>query len=364
MPAFATQTEMLLQIIAICGELPVSAIHRLPMTANYRYKVIAALKRKRWIRQYSKDGIRAYRLTAAGKSFLFAQNPERFSVFLDSGHETNMYRSQLTRRLRLHAAAQVYITMINAGFSTFADEKLPLFHRESDEQLPFRAAIAYYNSYEMKSLGVEAAKVRGSRATGILLGPDKVLLVYNTGQAMMKWEGQTEIRLYALIESKLCRENNVYEDYELGGLMLGDSMDMAYQLLTSTGGYKHSSFQLNGSFSRFYYCPNTPQGEKQLQCTLNPDIIKELQTLLLSDLLPPLPGSAIEQDAVDAQGRPVLLALDFDMARIKRYHDALEMFQVQGHIFCFDFQAPVLERYIDAIIESISLEKVARRYLS
>ena len=73
----------------------------------------------------------------------------------------------------------------------------------------------------------------------------------------------------------------------------------------------------------------------------------------------------MEQDAVDAQGRPVLLALDFDMARIKRYHDACEMFGVQGHLFCFDFQAAVLEKYMASahgVIESVNLDKVIRRY--
>lgn len=61
----------------------------------------------------------------------------------------------------------------------------------------------------------------------------------------------------------------------------------------------------------------------------------------------------------------MLLALDFDMARIKRYHDACEMFQIQGHLCCYDFQAAVLEKYMagtHAVIESVSLEKVIRRY--
>lgn len=361
MPVFDSKSDMLLQLIALCGELPITEIQRLPMTTAYRYKVVGALRQQRWIRQYVKDGIRAYRLTAAGRNHLLHQNPERFAFLKDAGLEVNMYRSQITRRLRLHAAAQVYTTMILAGFSIFADEKNLLFQYRQDAG----NRIAYYNSSETKDLGIEAIKVRSSRATGVLLGPDKVLLVYNTGHALMKWEQQTELRLYALLESKLCRENSIYVDGDLGGLMLGDSMDMAYELLTSTGGDKHNRFQLRDTFPRFYYCPNTAQGINQLRCTLRPDVMADLHTLLLSDLLPPAPDAIMEQDALDAQGRPVLLALDFDMARIKRYHDACEMFQVQGHLFCFDFQAAVLEKYMTSthgIIESVNLEKVIRRY--
>lgn len=361
MPVFASKIEMLLQLIALCGELPSTEIRRLPMTTDYRYKMLEILQQRRWIRQYVKDGIRAYRLTSAGKNYLLQQNPERFAFLEDAGLEVNMYRSQITRRLRLHTAAQVYTTMILAGFSTFADEKPLLFQYRQDAG----NRIAYYNSSETKDLGIEAIKVRSSRATGVLLGPGKVLLVYNTGQTLMKWESQTELRLYALLESKLCRENSVYADGDLGGLMLGHSMDMAYELLTSTGGYKRNGFQLRDTFPRFYYCPNTAQGVLQLRCTLRPDVMADLRALLLSDLMPPAPDTVMEQDAVDAQGRPVLLALDFDMARIKRYHDACEMFGIQGHLFCFDFQTAVLERYMahtHAVVESVSLEKVTRRY--
>lgn len=362
MPIFDSKAEMLLQLIALCGELPITEIRRLPMTTAYRYKVVGALRQQRWIRQYAKDGIRAYRLTAAGRNHLLHQNPKRFAFLEDAGLEVNMYRSQITRRLRLHAAAQVYTTMILAGFSMFADEKPLLFQIQPD--VDYRR-IAYYNSCETKDLGIEAIKVRSSRATGVLLGSDKVLLVYNTGHALMKWEQQSELRLYALLESKLCRENSVYTDGDLGGLMLGNSMDMAYELLTSTGGDKRNSFQLRDTFPRFYYCPNTAQGILQLRCTLRPDVMADLRTLLLSDFLPPAPDAVMEQDAVDAQGRPVLLALDFDMARIKRYHDACEMFGIQGHLFCFDFQAAVLEEYMahtHVVVESVGLEKVIRRY--
>ena len=292
---------------------------------------------------------------------MLQQNPERFAFLKDTGLEVNMYRSQINRRLRLHTAAQVYTTMILAGFSIFADEKTLLFQYRQDAG----NRIAYYNSSETKDLGIEGIKVRSSRATGVLLGPGRILLVYNTGQTLMKWESQTELRLYALIESKLCRENSVYEDDDLGGLMLGNSMDMAYELLTNSGRNKRNSFQLRDTFPRFYYCPSTTQGIQQLRCTLRPDVMADLRALLLSDLLPPAPDAIMEQDAVDAQGRPVLLALDFDMARIKRYHDACEMFQIQGHLCCYDFQAAVLEKYMagtHAVIESVSLEKVIRRY--
>lgn len=132
MPVFDSKSDMLLQLIALCGELPITEIRRLPMTTAYQYKVVGALRQQRWIRQYVKDDIRAYRLTAAGRNHLLQQNPERFAFLKDAGLEVNMYRSQINRRLRLHTAAQVYTTMILAGFSIFADEKTLLFQYRQD----------------------------------------------------------------------------------------------------------------------------------------------------------------------------------------------------------------------------------------
>ena len=72
----------------------------------------------------------------------------------------------------------------------------------------------------------------------------------------------------------------------------------------------------------------------------------------------------MEHDALDAEGRPVLLALDFDLPRLRRFRSAMELFSYTGRIFCFDFQAPVLQAYMGGLadVQPVSLEKAMKEF--
>ena len=200
---------------------------------------------------------------------------------------------------------------------------------------------------------------------GILFDDERIYLTYNTGNAVMKWETRAELRLLSLVESRFCRNpaRAWYSDKNVIGLMLGDSMDTALLLLGSTGGYKRSGYRTDTGFARFWFCPHTPEGERQLQILTSP-IYAQLCRLLLSDLRTGVPPVSIDCDALDTEGRPVLLSLCFDIPRIKRFRDALELFGYTGRIVCFDFQAPVLQIYMGGLadIQPVSLEKVVKEF--
>ena len=73
-------------------------------------------------------------------------------------------------------------------------------------------------------------------------------------------------------------------------------MDTAYQLLTSTGGYKKSLFVADTSYEHFHYLPNTPEGETLLKLLVRPRLMKQLDQLLLSDLGSRQPDLPIDHD--------------------------------------------------------------------
>ena len=54
-------------------------------------------------------------------------NPVRFSFYLTGNTGTNQPRSVITRRLRLHRLAEVYVNMLNAGVVVYRDEKPAVF---------------------------------------------------------------------------------------------------------------------------------------------------------------------------------------------------------------------------------------------
>jgi len=225
---------------------------------------------------------------------------------------------------------------------------------------------AFYFSREMKSVGEEHLKIRSSRASGILLTENELLLVYNTGANLMKWEYQTELRCKVLMTTRFCQDaaTMLYPGGQARALMLGADMEMALTLLNSTGGHKRQFFRLDGTFERFYFAPNTPEGETQVKILCSSEIREELRQLLLSDLQPPQPGLRVEHDALRDDGVPVLLAYEFDMEHLRRFRDSLQMFGDFGLVVCFDFQQAVLEEYLVGLAEfqAVSLEKVRRRF--
>ena len=152
---------------------------------------------------------------------------------------------------------------------------------------------------------------------------------------------------------------------QIRAIMTGTDMEMAFRLFTSTGGYKKSLFMLDTSFEHFHYLPNTPEGEVLLKLLVHPEIMEKLDNLLLSDLGCRSDSIPLEHDATDASGNPILLAYDFDMQRINRFNTGLNVYGRSGNLICFDFQIPVLKKYLSATIHfsSIDLCKFKRGFL-
>ena len=158
---------------------------------------------------------------------------------------------------------------------------------------------------------------------GILMAPQCVYVLYNTGNGVLKWEYRTEVRLNAFLQHYL--QGYPYNGHpQIRAIMTGTDMEMAFRLFTSTGGYKKSLFMLDTSFEHFHYLPNTPgRGSAFENCWFTLRSWKTLDNLLLSDLGCRSDSIPLEHDATDASGNPILLAYDFDMQRINRFNTGL-----------------------------------------
>lgn len=217
-----------------------------------------------------------------------------------------------------------YVTMDNAGIGLFQDEKPKVFspqgyHGEATEY------PAFYSSREVKEMGIDATQVRSSRFAGVLLAPTGIFVTYNSGAALMKWRCKSEIRVKALMWSVLCQQRlaGQYRAEDVHGLVLGDSMELAYQMLTSTGGAKHDYFMLDGSYDHFYFLTNNHQGEVILALLCDPLKTAELNRILSQGLITGNAGRAIEQDAAERDGTPVLFGYFCDLPRIARFNTVI-----------------------------------------
>ena len=337
LPKKDTQAYRLLELVAVCGEFPAELIYRLAGGPSYKETVTWLLKKERLIRVYYRDKLRGYRLGRRAKAMLLSENPARFSFYLTGNVDTNLLKSEITRRMRLHRISEVYVTMQNAGVVTFRDEKPKVFSTDKPICGNLESA-AFYSSREVKELGIETVKIKGSRMTGVLLSSDHVFLTYNSGAYMTKWDYSVEQRAKVLMQIVLCRGSVSlgYAPDRICGLLFGDSLEPFYQILSSADSGARCFFLLDGNYEHFYYLTNDHIGEVMLKLLCNPDRRGELDRILFQDLYAGEPHGIIENDAVDENGDPVLFGYLLDIPRINRFCNALQLQERHGTLICFD----------------------------
>lgn len=158
-PPLDTAAGLLLTLTALSGEFPTALVSRLPGGDAYKMKVVKRLKRDKFLHTYCADGLRGFRLTAAAKKMLLAGWPEQFCPYFTGRVETNMLKSELTRRLRLHRMGEVLVTMHNADVSVFPWQKPIVFGPALPPDDTWIDWSAYYSSREVKEIGPQCDKI-------------------------------------------------------------------------------------------------------------------------------------------------------------------------------------------------------------
>ena len=336
---------------------------RLTSSKSYRKKVVTSLTHDKLLRIFSKDHLRGYRLGIRGKHLLRERAPERFQFYLSGRTDTNSLKSSPARRLRLHRIAQTYVTMLNAGAMIYRDEKPPVF--VPDGSSPCRIeAPAFYDSREMKELGLEMVKVHGSRMVGSLLTPSRTFAVFNGMDAVPTFDTQIEQRGKIMLQNIRCTRTGA--SYTPDGILLSDQWTVMTTLLEDAKTYKKERFLFGEGYEHFYFLTNDYHGETLLWLLCHPDVIGQLNAMLLQELQPPCRNAFIENDARTDAGAPILFCYLPDLPRLFRFLSALELLQMKGAILCFDFQADALQPLCGdkVVLQTIDFAEFERRFLT
>ena len=122
---------------------------------------------------------------------------------------------------------------------------------------------------------------------------------------------------------------------------------------------------LDDSFEHFHFVPSNAEGESLLKILMNPKMMAALNQLLLSDQESLQGDIPFEHDAIAPGGIPTLLAYQFDMQRICRFNKGLDVYGMSGNLICFDFQIPVLEKFMNKNVRfsGIDLSKFRKEFL-
>lgn len=361
-PPLDTAAGLLLTLTALSGELPTALLGRLPGGEAYKAKVVKRLKKDGLLRTYYADGLRGFRLTAAAKNLLLESWPDLFCSYLTGHAETNTLKVELPRRLRLHRMAEVLVTMHNTGVGVFPWQKAGVFEPTPPDGIRIEWSV-YYSSREVKEIGPQRDKIRGSRATGVLLTESDVFAVYNTGAAEMKWECNSELRLKILLQQELCwrRLSMQYQGTEPNAIVFGADMERMPVLMGVGADQRRKYFVLEETYRHFHYLTSDHRGEVILKLLGEPEQKAVLDGLLLEGLSEARENWLVENDAMDGE-TPVLFGYTCDMPRIRRFCGGLRAHGLRGILYCFDFQKETLNKICgsNADIQCIDFEAAKR----
>lgn len=200
--------------------------------------------------------------------------------------------------------------------------------------------------------------------TGVLLAASGIYLTYHGGHTPPKWEAWAEEKAKTLMQIILCRERlaGFYQTSDIRAVLVCEGMEPLAEILSSADTPDRCFALLDDNHSRFIYLTNDVLGEKLLRLLCDPEKQAGIDRLLQKELCPPIAKGAIEHDALDAHGRPVLFAYLPNIPRLGRFLEALNVFDRQGCIACFDFQARALQGRFGPGVSflPISLEKAER----
>lgn len=359
-----TAAGLFLTLTALSGELPTALVSRLPGGDAYKTKVIKRLKKNGLLRTYYADRLRGFRLTAAAKKLLLESWPDQFSSYLTGRTETNTLKSEPLRRLRLHRMAEVLVTMYNAGATVFPWQKPVVFGPVPPPDDTWIEQPTYYSSREVKEIGPQRDKIRGSRATGVLLTEDDVLAVYNAGASEMKWEHNAEMRLEVLLKIDLCQHRlpHQYMDAEQSAIVFGTDIKQMPIMMGIGGDQRRKYFAVEENYSHFYFVTGDDHGEFVIRLICEPDKKSVLDGILMEGLAEPRPNWLVEHDAIE-DGGPALFGYTCDMPRIKRFIGGLGVHGFRGTLYCFDFQEEAMRQICGPNVDIRGIDFEAVRQL-
>ncbi len=363
-PKQDTRGYQLLSLVAVCGDFPTNLLSRLPFSASYQETVLSSLKKNSLLKTYCNDKIKSYRLCPRAKVYLLSHNPERFSFYLTGNTDTNQLKSEITRRLRLHRLAEIYVSMSNAGIPIYRDEK-PLIFSPKCKLSFFTGAAVFYSSREIKEAGIETIKIKGSRMIGVLLTSSGLYLTYNSGPFLPKWDYRAEYRAKILLQIMLQQKMPDWSSMQnASGLLFSNDLEHLYYILSNADSGTRCFFLLDGTYEHFYYLTNDHYGDVLLKLLTDVRQLARLNHILSLDLYEKNTSLPIEHDALDTSGNPVLFGYLPDIPRTHRFLTALNLQKRSGMLICFDFQREVFERLGNnhLTLQTVSFEKFERRF--
>ena len=183
------------------------------------------------------------------------------------------------RRTRAYRAGETGMMMYVAGVPCSAKDKWGVMKEEKK----IERGKLYLTSQELKSLALPINTTNASRAMGVLISPDKLYTIYNTGHRRIKYRRKTEnLWKESVIRSfdKAYMEEPYY-DKSYYSICIGE--DKAFvDMVVGQKEKDNANLNIPSGYNVMYQLPNSPFGAKLLEKIAEGDFERTMRERFLS----------------------------------------------------------------------------------
>ena len=347
-------------ILSITGEIPMDSfkligservlkalVHKMTEEQEYRFRPEWTTEKfqGKLLRITGKGRNKAVRLTKKALPVLDWIHPGSYGYYMDS-FWNHQFPGDQTHIDRIHRVAETVLMCQMAGIEC-RGYCLPSLQNQ-EIRLIVPAGPSCYLARDLKKVGSsETNKTKFTRLTGVIYSGREAYAVYNTRNALMKWNGMGEFKaLQNLIE--ITRLNTRISSVD-SAILFGKSEAIALRTLLEAEKNRRLELRFDGIYRNIYFVPMNSFGIHLLKILTLPGWKQKLLDLLFDPETQSDGTGMMEYDAF-VEGKYVYSFLDQNIARLIRLREALQIQSEPVEILCFPEQGSLLQQYLGSHI--------------
>lgn len=292
-----------------------------------------------------KGKLKKFRLSKGVLPILNWLNSEGY--FLNK-YLSHKWRGDKVHIERNHRVAEAMGMFMGAGYE-FREYKLPTLQKNKIHQINFTCPSFYTGVYIKQLCTTEMNKTMFTRIVGAVFAGNDCCAVYNTRNAVMKWCGSGECKAKIDIE-KIVRMNTPNDKVD-SAILFGASSKVALGTLEETEKNRRLELRFDGIYKYIYFVPLNEAGTRQLNLFSLPNWKDRILDILFESEHRSFNRGLFEYDAF-LEGEYVLSFLDGDIARLRRFKDAIEKNREKCSVICFEDQESLIKEYLGELVQT------------
>jgi len=220
---------------------------------------------------------------------------------------------------------------------------LPELQKERISQTEMKKCSFYIARNFKKLDNLELNKTIYTRVTGALFYSGGCYAVYNTRNAVMKWNGMGEYKaLQHIIE--IARLNTGLNEVD-SAVLLGSTPELALKTMLQSDENSKRELRFDTVYKKVHFVPTSDDGVTLLKTLTTPDWNRKMLNAIFGDDSLYKNNGIMEYDAF-IEDKYIYSHLDSDIARLYRFSEALKVQSEPFEVLCYPWQVSFLETYL------------------